>query len=142
MSTGEHGPRDLTRRLVSRAAAGCTGPDADALAAASACELACAELSLSLGPPGFEALLRRALVEAEPEFPFLASLRLKRHGEHILDDVARLTQDVGAARVAKALETVLESMFAALGRLIGDDLVARLVERDMPVATQDDGSAK
>jgi hypothetical protein len=142
MSTGAYGPRDLTRRLVSRAAAGCTGPDSAALAAASACELACTELSLSLGPPGFEALLRRALAQAETEFPFLGSLRVKRHGEHVFDDVARLIEEYGAASVAAALEVVLDSMFTALGRLIGDDLVARLVERDMPVAMQDDGSAK
>lgn len=141
MSTGAHGPRDLTRRLVSRAAEG-VGPDSDALAAASACRLVCAELSLSLGAPGFEALLRRALTKAEPEFPFLATLRVKRHGEHVFDDVARLTEENGAARVATALATVLESMLTALGRLIGDDLVARLVERDTRVATQDDGSVK
>ncbi|MDB4906112.1 MAG: hypothetical protein JWO05_896 [Gemmatimonadetes bacterium] len=140
MSSEAHGARSLTRRLVTRAAAGRSGPDVDALAAASACEIACAELSLSLGPPGFDALLRRALVQAEPEFPFLATLRVNRHPEHTFDGVARLTEENGGARVAAALETVLESMFAALGRLIGDDLVARLVERDTTGAMQDGGS--
>ena len=140
MSSEAHGARSLTRRLVTRAAAGRSGPDLDALAAGSACELACAELSLSLGSPGFDSLLRRALAKAQPEFPFLASLRVHRHPEHVFDDVARLIEENGSASVAAALESVLESMFASLGRLIGDDLVARLVERDIVVATPLDGS--
>ena len=140
MSTGAHGARELTRRLITRAAAGRTGPDAAVVAAASACELACAELSLSLGPPGFDALLRRALAQSEREFPFLAALRVRRHAEHVFDGVASLSEENGPDNVAAALESVLDSMFASLGRLIGDDLVARLVERDINVATQDDGS--
>lgn len=141
MSSEAHGARSLTRRLLTRAAAGRTGPDVDALAAASACELACTELSLSLGPPGFDALLRRALAQAEPEFPFLATLRVNRHPEHVFDGVARLTEENGSPKVAAALEAVLDSMFTALGRLIGEDLVARLVERDVTDATPGDGSA-
>ena len=140
MSSEALGARSLTLRLVTRAAAGRTGPDAAALAAASACEFACTELSLSLGPPGFDALLRRALVQAEPDFAFLASLRVKRHPEHMFDDIARLAQENGSEKVAAAIESVLDSMFTSLGRLIGDDLVARLIERDMTPATPDEES--
>ena len=141
MSTGAHGARDLTRRLLARAAVGRTGPDAAALAASAACSLACFELSLSLGTPGFDAILRRALAQAEPEFPFLVRLRLRRHAEHVFEGIPAIIEENGPLTVAAALEMVLESMFTSLGRLIGDDLVARLVERDMPLATQDDGSA-
>ena len=141
MSTGAHGARELTRRLITRAAAGRTGPDAAALSAHAACSLACFELSQSLGTPGFDAILRRALAQGEPEFPFLAALRLRRHAEHVFEGIPAMIEENGSAAVAAALEMVLDSMFTSLGRLIGDDLVARLVERDQGLATQDDGSA-
>lgn len=137
MTSESPSTRELTRRLVTRAAAGRTGPGADALSTQAACELACAELSLSLGPPGFNALLRRALVQAEPTYPFLSALRVGRHPEHVFDDIAGNIEEQGSSVVAAALETVLESMFTSLGRLIGEDLVARLVERDMAVVVQD-----
>lgn len=139
MSTEARSARTLTRRLILRTAAVHTGADAGARAAQDACEVACSELSLSLGPPGFHALLRRALVQCAVEYPFLAELRVNRHASPIFDNVSGLVQKHGAPPVAAALEAVLEHMFTSLGRLIGEDLVARLVEREVTIATHDDG---
>ncbi|MDQ2664611.1 MAG: hypothetical protein M3Z05_01250 [Gemmatimonadota bacterium] len=139
MSTEAQSARTLARRLIRRAAAEHMDADAGALAAQDACELASSELSLSLGPPGFHALLRRALVQCAAEYPFLAELRVNRHASPIFDNVSALVQAHGTAPVAAALEAVLEHMFTSLGRLIGEDLVARLVEREVTLATHDGG---
>lgn len=137
MSSEARSAHELTQRLVLRASTGRNGPEASVLAVQSACEFACAELSLSLGPPGFYALLKRALVQAEPEYPFLKNVRVNRHTSPVFDGLGPLVEENGAAQVASALESVLDLMFTALGRLIGEDLVERLVEREVTVATPD-----
>ena len=142
MSSEAHGARSLTRRLIARASEGRTGHDVGIRAAQSACEFACAELSLSLGPPGFQALLRRALMQSSAQYPFLETLPVNRHVEHTFDGVGALVQENGAPAVAAALENVLDLMFISLGHLIGEDLVARLVERDALVATPPDEEQK
>ena len=138
MSTEGQSAQALARRLIARTSEGRTGGDAGVRAAQSACEFASFELSLSLGAPGFQALLRRAVAQSAVEFPFLAGLPVSRHPDHVFDGVDGLIKEHDPSVVAAALENVLELMFASLGRLIGDDLVARLVERDMALETHND----
>ncbi|CAN5899468.1 hypothetical protein BH11GEM2_BH11GEM2_29550 [soil metagenome] len=141
MSTEALGALDLTRRLVQREASQREAPVDDALALTAVCEHACRELSRTLGTPGFDAVLKRALHSAEAEFPFLASIRVNAPSPHILGGIPELVQSHGAAPVAAALTASLDSMFILLGRLIGDDMVARLVERESS-APHDDKDAK
>jgi hypothetical protein len=141
MSTEALGVRDLTRRLVQREALQREVPVGDALAVLAVCEHACRELSRSLGSPGFDTLLKRAIHIAEADFPFLASVRVNALSPHVLGGIPELVQSHGAAPVAAALTASLDSVFILLGRLIGDDMVARLVERESP-APHDHEDAK
>ena len=142
MSTGAPSARELTRRLVQREAWQRDVPVDDAFAVLAACEHACRELSRSLGAPGFNALLTRALHNAEAEFPLLANVSINPPSLYVLGGVPELVQTHGAAPVAAALMASLDSMFTLLGRLIGDDMVARLVERESPAAPHDDEDGK
>jgi hypothetical protein len=152
MSGGAISPRQLTRRLFERAAVlGDTRdgvlpisgtPDGIGLAIVAVSEHACRSLSRSLGPAGFNALLRRALANAEADHPLLRDIRIGRNADLIFGDMTELVQIHGASAVAAALEAALETMFGLLGRLIGDDMVARLVERSSTSERYDDEDEK
>ncbi|MEO8336024.1 MAG: hypothetical protein ABI664_13685 [bacterium] len=132
--------QELSRRLITNAAfalgAGALGAGAlgaGALGAAlAASEAACRELARSLGGAGFNALLTRALLQAEAEHPLLKDIHVGHSGEPILGGAAEIVAAHGPAAVAAALEAMLAIMFGLLGRLIGDDMVPRLVERKAP----------
>ncbi len=130
MPTEPPSARALTRRLISRAGNGKTESDAQIPAILAACELACEELSLSLGAPGFNVLLRRALALNAGAHPALNDLRVNSNAQPVFGDVPALVEKHGPEAVAAGLAAALESIFTLLGRLIGDDLVARLVEPD------------
>lgn len=120
--------QDLSRRLIANVAE--ADPDGGAVGAAhTASERACRELSRSLGVAGFNALLTRALMQAETQHPLLKDIHVRLISEPVLGGVAELVAAHGPASVADALEAMLATMFGLLGRLIGDDMVPRLVER-------------
>ena len=137
MST-DSSARQLTRRLVARASENGAAPTHAAHAAQVASERACRDLARCLGQAGFNALLTRALAQAETEHPVLKEIRLDRHSEHMLGETAAIVEAHGARAVAAGLEAMLEAMFSLLGRLIGDDMVPRLVEHSIAVGTLDD----
>jgi hypothetical protein len=56
--------------------------------------------------------------------------------------MASLIQANGASAVGAGLEVVLETLLGLLGRLIGHDMVARLVEQSAPIGTHDDEDVK
>lgn len=142
MSTYALGAQELTRRLVANAAAE-TGADGSAGAAAhTASERACRDLSRSLGVAGFNALLTRALMQAETEHPLLKDIHVGHNAEPVLGGVAELVAAHGPASVAAALEAMLAAIFGLLGRLIGDDMVPRLVERKEPNGTHAEKDVK
>lgn len=128
--------RELTRRLVARAAPEGEAPDSSALAVHAACERACRQLSRSLGAHGFHALLTRALAQAAVEHPLLKEMRIGRPSEPFLGGVAGMVQTHGAPAIAAGLEVMLETLLDVLGRLVGDDMVAQLVEQGAPIETQ------
>ncbi len=132
MSTEARSARDLTRSLTARAGGSDKSAPGDSLALLSACERAFGALSRSLGAPGFGTLLRRARDTAERMHPYLRELHLASH-EPYLGGIPELVQQHGDPAVIKGLEAILETMFSVLGGLIGLDMVARLVERDLPV---------
>lgn len=128
--------RELTRRLVARAGAPSDAPDSAALALHKTFELTYRELTRSIGPTGSHALLTRAVAQLRAEHPLLNDIRVGRQSEPALDGVVAVVQARGAPAVAAALEAVLEALLDLLGRLIGDDMVARLVEQSTSVETQ------
>jgi hypothetical protein len=141
MPTDAHTARALTRRLVAHAATYTDGSNGAARAVYVASESACRELSRSLGPTGFNALLTRALAQTQIQHPVLKALRIERPAEPVLGGVEALAEQYGDLAVIAGLEAMLETLFGLLGRLIGDDMVPRLVER-APVETHDDEDVK
>ena len=129
MSTGAPSARELTRRLVTRVAVESDGPDTGAYAVQAACEATYRELTRRLGPAGSHALLTRALAQALAEYPFLQGVRVGRQTDPTLDGMTAIVEAYGAPAVAAGLEAMLEKLLGLLGRLIGDDMVARLVEQ-------------
>ena len=139
--------RELTRRLVSASARG-DESDSAALAAEAACERTYRDLIRRVGPTGAHALLARALAQAKADHSLLSEIRLgkelniARPGEPGLNGVAEIVQTHGAPAVASALEALLEKLIGLLGRLIGDDMVARLLEPDPPIRMKDSEGLK
>lgn len=142
MSTDAPSARELTRHLVARAAAQNDVPESAALAAQAACERTYRALARTIGPTGSRALLTRALAQAEAEHPLLKEIRIGRQSEPGLDGVPAIVQAHGAPAVVAGLEAVLETLLSLLGRLIGVDMVARLVEQSAPIETHDDEDVK
>lgn len=142
MSTEALSARELAKRLVARAAAPGDARDGAALAAHAACEHACGELSRSLGALGFNALFKRALAQEEVRHPLLKEVRVGQRPPLIVNDITVMVETHGAPAVAAGLEATLETMMALLGRLIGLDVVVRLVERNPLLATHDDEDEK
>ena len=129
MQAATEGRQALSRRLIAAAALQPHGMENDAFAVQVACERAYHLLSRSIGVTGFNAMLTRALAQAEPAHPLLKDLRVSPKSEPVLHEIADLVAVHGAPAVAAALTAALDEVFALLGRLIGDDMVARLVDR-------------
>jgi hypothetical protein len=134
--------RELTRRLVARAATPSDTPDDLLPAVHAACERTYRELTVRLGSTGADALVTRALAQAQAEHPVLKEIRISGQSNPGLDGATGAVQAHGAPAVAAGLEAALEKLLALLGRLIGDDMVARLVEATARVETQDDEDGK
>ena len=132
MSSEARSARDVTRSLTARARGNDSSADGDALAVAAACEGAFAELSRSLGAPGFGTLLLRAKTTTQRMHPVLGDMHFAGRAPH-LSGVPDLVQLHGGLTVIEGLEAILDTMFGVLGGLIGLDMVIRLVERDLPV---------
>ena len=131
--------RELTRRLVARAAAQGGAADSVALAVHAAVEHTYHELARSVGAAGSRALLVRAVAQAQVEHPLLKELRIGRDSEPGVDGVGDLVQAKGAAAVSAGLEALLEAVLGLLGRLVGDEMVPRLVDYSTLVGMHDDG---
>ena len=142
MTTESPSSRELARRLVARAAAPGDAPDSVALAVHAACERTYRALTRSFGPTGSRALLTRARAQTQGEHPLVKEIRIGGPSEAGLDGVTDLVQTHGAPAVAAGLEAVLERLLGVLGRLIGNDMVARLVEQIAPMGTHDDEGDK
>lgn len=137
MTTDAHSARELTRLLVARASTHGDASNGAAHAVYVASESACRELSRSLGATGFNALLTRALAQTELVHPILKQIRIGRPTEPVLGGIDALVETHGDSAVVAGLEAMLETLFGLLGRLIGDDMVPRLVEPRGLVGTTD-----
>jgi hypothetical protein len=123
--------RQIVRRLVDNRRAERTGADIAARAAASACEHLYQELSAWVGPDGCHALFTRALGQAQAEYPALGQIQLRARSEPYIDGVAATIMAHGDAATAEALESMLVRLVELLGRLIGDDMAMKLIERGL-----------
>lgn len=130
--------RQLTRRLLDRAGGPDDAADAGAAAALDASELAYRELCRWVGTNGCLALLARALADARAGHPVLEEIRIANRSEPGLEGVPECVRKHGAAATAEGLEMLLVTLLELLGRLIGDDMVMRLVEQVVQDRTPDD----
>lgn len=74
----------------------------------------------------------RALAEAHADHPSLRSLRATASPDPVLEGLEASVRAHGAEAVAAGLTSSLVALFELLGRLIGEDMTARLVEPDGP----------
>jgi hypothetical protein len=134
--------QELTRRLVAREATQRDAPDVAAAAVQAACERAYQTLSRWLGANGSYALFTRALAQAQGEHPLLRDIRLRVQSESGLEGVTESIQVHGVAAVAAGLESLLVALIELLGRLVGDDMAARLIEQSVPNPARDGESPR
>ena len=123
--------RQIVRRLVDSRRHERSGGDTAARAAVSACEHLYRELSRWVGPDGCHALFTRALAQAQADHPALGQIQLRARSEPYIDGVAATIMAHGDAATAEAFESVLVHLVELLGRLIGDDMAMKLIERSL-----------
>ena len=127
----------ITRGLIARAAAAGDARDG-ALPVRVACEHVFRHLTQSLGVNGFHALLARAMTQVQGIHPSLLQLRVGRQLSPSIEGLAQSIEAHGAPAVVAGLDALLEALLALLGRLIGIDMVARLVEHGAAADTYDE----
>ena len=123
--------RQIAHRLISSRWSERPGGDTAARAAAAACDHLYRELSRWVGSDGCHALFTRALAQARNEYPALGQIQLRARSEPYIDGVAETIMAHGDAATTEALESMLARLVELLGRLIGDDMGMKLIERSL-----------
>jgi hypothetical protein len=131
--------RQIAHRLIASRRPGPAAGDTAARAAAAACDYLYRELSRWVGSDGCNALFTRALAQARTEHPALGQLQLRARSEPYIDGVAEAIMAYGDPETAAALESMLARLVELLGRLIGDDMGLKLIERSL--AASEGGAA-
>jgi hypothetical protein len=119
--------REIVRRLID--SRGSEGAEGDTSARAAAGDHLYRELSRWVGSDGCHALFTRALAEARKDYPPLGQIKLRAGSEPYIGGVAETVVAYGDTATAKALESMLVRLVELLGRLIGDDMATKLIER-------------
>jgi hypothetical protein len=133
--------RQTARRLISARGPGPAGRDSAARTAAAACDDLYRELSRWVGPDGCHALFTRALAQSRTEHPALGQVQLHARAEPYIDGVAEAIMARGDPATAEALESMLVHLVELLGRLIGDDMAMKLIERSLAASDRGDPSS-
>ena len=130
--------RRIERRLISSHRSERSEGDSAARTAAAACDHLYHALSRWVGPDGCHALFTRGLAEARTEYPALAQIQLRARSQPYIDGVPETIMAHGDAATAEALEAMLVHLVELLGRLIGDDMATKLIERSVGVSEHGD----
>src|SRR5450759_3752086 len=139
ITSGKQPPaREIAGRLISSRRSERKGGETAARAAAAACDNLYRELSRWVGSDGCHALFTRALAETRIEYPALAQIQLHARSEPYIDGVAETIMAHGDPATAGALESMLVRLVELLGRLIGDDMAMRLIERSLTSSERGD----
>jgi hypothetical protein len=129
----------LARRLIDGMRHdGAPSPDS-AHSAAVAFDHLYKSLSRWVGPDGCHALFTRAHANARTKHPLLSGIQLRARSTPYLDGVAESANQHGAAETVEALESMLVVVIDLLGRLIGDDMAKKLIERDLAQSAEGAG---
>jgi hypothetical protein len=138
-ASGKQPPaREIAGRLISSRRSERKGGETAARAAAAACDNLYRELSRWVGSDGCHALFTRALAETRIEYPALAQIQLRARSEPYIDGIAETIMAHGDPATAEALESMLVRLVELLGRLIGDDMAMKLIERSLASSERGD----
>jgi hypothetical protein len=107
---------------------------------AAACDQLYRELSRWVGPDGCHALFTRALAQARAEYPALGQIQLHARSDPYIDGVAETIMAHGDPATAEGLEAMLVHLIELLGRLIGDDMAMKLIERSLAASESGRGT--
>jgi len=140
-SRNESPARQIARRLIESHRSQRAEGHPLARAAAAACDQLYRELSRWVGPDGCHALFTRALAQARTESPALEQIQLRARSEPYIDGVAETIMAHGDPATAEGLEAMLVHLIELLGRLIGDDMAMKLIERSLAASDRDDPAA-
>ena len=125
--------RAVAQRLLERARG--SGDTATSDPAASADRVYRAlgtTLTRWFGPYGYHALLTRALAETRRAHPALAAVNVKGPTDPRLEGIANAASEYGTAAMVDAVTEVAASLVELLGRLIGEDMAAKVIDAVSP----------
>lgn len=124
----------VARRVLDREAvvSAAGAPEDVAVVLQRVCTRLSCNLRDAMGPAGYDALLDRALVRAEPAHPALTAA-CPRNGAGIrVENLQASIETHGAPAVTAAIEALLVAFIDILSRLIGEDMAIRLIDQDVP----------
>jgi hypothetical protein len=133
--------RHIARRLIKNRQSERKESEGRARAAAAACDDLYRELSRWVGLEGCHALFTRALAEARTESAALDQIHLRPRTEPYIGGVAESITSRGDAATADAFEAMLVHLVELLGRLIGDDMATKLIDRSMAAPGRGDATS-
>lgn len=81
------------------------------------------------------------MAEARIEHPVLGQIQLRARSEPYIDGVAQTIMAHGDAATAEALESLLVRLVELLGRLIGNDMAMKLIERRLAASDRRDAAS-
>jgi len=122
----------LARRLVMDEARGLDRSEAVAEAGERAWERLRLRLIVLIGPEGCDALFARALALSRSDYPMLAGVHYEAASGYGLTGLRESAREYAPTDVLDALVTATAHFLAVLARLIGADLVLRLVREAWP----------
>jgi hypothetical protein len=138
LSPDKQPARQIARRLIESRQPEGKGADSRSRAAAAACDDLYRDLSRWVGTDGCHALFTRALAEARIEYSALGEIQLRPRSAPYVDGVAETIMSHGDPATAEGLESMLVRLVELLGRLIGDDMATKLIDRSMAASESGD----
>ena len=130
-------PTDVARRLWVHA----LGGDATPEAVAGAADRTCAQLRLGLrrwiGSDGYRALLDRSLANVRQAHPALEALSCLGADE---SEMTTAVREHGADQVEAGVMALVAALIELLGRILGEDMAAQLVEKAATRPRRDDAN--
>jgi hypothetical protein len=137
LAPGQAPSRQLARRLIEARRSERSDGDTPARAAADASDRLYRELCRWVGIDGCHALFSRALSQAQTDYPALGKVQISARSQPHIDGVAETIMARGDPATAEGIEFMLERLVELLGRLIGDDMTKKLIERSLAAPEQD-----
>ncbi len=128
----------LARRLVMIEARGLDRPEELAEAGERAWERLRRRLTVLIGPEGFDALFARALALSRSDYPMLAGIQYEAANGYGLTGLREIAHERAPTDVLNATVIVTANFLAVLARLIGVDLVVRLMREAWPELPPED----